>query len=68
MTNKKQGGNVREGDIREHSPLRKIRIDEVRKQEAEQELEEYRRRYQEYVKEWEEERQGQCGEWETKCL
>lgn len=38
---KKHNGNVREGDIREHNPLRKRRINDIRDEEAQQEMNEY---------------------------
>lgn len=58
---KKNNGNIREGDIREHNPIRKVRIEQARKEEADQELKEYHRLF----REWEEE-QGYCRDWNIK--
>lgn len=58
---KKPNGNVREGDIKESNPLRRVRIEEARRQEADQELKEY----QKHFKDWEES-QGYCCDWDTK--
>lgn len=59
---KKNSGNIREGDIREHNPARKVRIDNIRKDEADNELKEYLK----HKKEWDEENQGYCCDWDTK--
>lgn len=65
MTEKKRGGNIREGDIKDHNPLKRVRIEEAREREADDELKDYKARYEQYVKEWEE-CQGHCCDWDTK--